>query len=140
LNPGLGFTANGTLTRGAGTGVMTFSAGYPYTPRFINVSGLNVTGGPSAFADVGLRFLPGTSDATFNTVIFTGFAGYTQPILVVTRPMGTVTFNSLDFSAVTGLATGGVYVTNTSSGVTLNILSSLPSASTRWSGFNVNWP
>jgi hypothetical protein len=138
--PGLGFVANGTLTRGAGTGVMTFSAGYPYTPRFINVSGLNVTGGPSAFADVGLRFLPGTSDATFNTVIFTGFGGYTQPILTVTRPMGTITFNSLDFSAVTGLATGGFYVTNTSSGVTLNILSSLPSASTRWSGFNVNWP
>jgi hypothetical protein len=54
--------------------------------------------------------------------------------------MGTVTFNSLDFSAVTGLGTGGVYVANTSSGVTLNILSSLPSASTLWSGFNVNWP
>ena len=140
LNPGLGFVAKGTLTRGAGTGVMTFSAGYPYTPRIINASGLNVTGGPSAFADVGLRFLAGASDATFNTVIFTGFTGYTQPILTVTRPMGTVTFNSLDFSAVTGLGTGGVYVANTSSGVTLNILSSLPSASTLWSGFNVNWP
>ncbi|MBI2409006.1 MAG: hypothetical protein HYV19_11950, partial [Gemmatimonadetes bacterium] len=138
--PGLGFTVNGTLSRGPGTGVTTISAGYPYTPRVINVSGLNVTGAPTAFADVGLRFLAGTSNATFNTVIFTGFAGYTQPILTVTRPTGTVTFNSLDFSAVTGLATGGVYVANTNSSVTLNILSSLPSASTRWSGFNVNWP
>lgn len=126
LNPGLGFVANGTLTRGAGTGVMTISAGYPYTPRIVNVSGLNVTGGPSALADVGLRFLAGTSNANFNTVTFTGFAGFSGAIVKVERNSPEVlTFNGLDFSAVTGLVTGGVFLQNANS-ATVNIRGSSP--------------
>ncbi|MBW7933971.1 MAG: hypothetical protein H3C62_10245 [Gemmatimonadaceae bacterium] len=141
--PGLGFTVNGTLTRSSGAGAISILAGYSITNpiRYINVSGLNVTGGPTGINSVAIRFVAGTSNATFNEATFYGFAGYNQPIFTITRPSGnTYTFNTLDFSAVTGLVTGGVYVSNTNSGVTVNILSSLPAGSTLWSGFNVNWP
>ncbi len=122
--PGFGFNANGTLTRGAGTAAMTIAgAGGVVTA---NVSGVNIAGGPTTFTDFGLRLALGTSNATLNTVTFTGYAGYNSSILKVHRNSPEIiTFNGLDFSAVTGLTTGGVFLENSNT-ATVNVRGSTP--------------
>jgi Bacterial Ig-like domain (group 1) len=119
-----GFNANGTLSRGAGSGMMTIDGGG--TPVINNVSGLNITGGPTTFNNIGLRLVVGTANATLNTVTFTGFVGYMSPILRVMRNSPEIiTFNALDFSAVTGLSLGGVFLDNFGT-ATVNVRGSNP--------------
>jgi hypothetical protein len=120
----LGFNANGTLKRGAGAGTMTITS--PGRVRINNVTGLNITGGPTAFDNIGMRLFVGTANTTLNGVTFTGFGGYTGAILKVHRNSPEIiTFNALDFSAVTGLVTGGVFLENSNT-ATVNIRGSTP--------------
>ncbi|MDP1892306.1 MAG: Ig-like domain-containing protein [Gemmatimonadaceae bacterium] len=124
--PGLGFSVNGTLSRDAGAGVMTINAGFALSPRLVKAGGLNITGQPTTFTDVALRLQFGASNATLDNVTFTGFSGYTDYVLNVARNPGEIiTFNSLNFSAVTGLGTGGIFLHN-SGAATVNIRGSNP--------------
>ena len=122
--PGFGFNANGTLARGAGAGTMTITS--PGVVRVNNVTGLNITGGPTVFDNTGVRLFLGTANTTLNTVTFTDFGGYSGAILKVHRNLPEIiTFDALDFSAVTGLVTGGVFLENSNT-ATVNIRGSTP--------------
>jgi len=120
-----GFNANGTLSRGAGSSPMAITSGDGRV-HLNNVLGLNVTGGPTTFDNIGMRLFVGTPNATLNTVTFTNFPGYTGPILKVHRNSPEIiTFNALDFSAVTGLGSGGRFLENSNT-ATVNIRGSTP--------------
>ena len=122
--PNFGFNANGTLSRGPGTVGMVITS--PSMVRINNVAGLNITGGPTTFENIGMRLVLGTTNATLNAVTFTGFLGYLGPILRVMRNSPEIiTFNALDFSAVTGLSAGGVFLDNSNT-ATVNIRASNP--------------
>ena len=139
-----GFNANGTLSRGAGAGTMTITS--PGKVRINNVTGLNITGGPTTFDNIGMRLFVGTANTTLNTVAFTGgYTNYRGPVLKVHRNSPeSVTFNSLNFSLVTGLGTGGMLLDNSNT-ATVTIVGSTPAGGvegvhyTRSGGGVVNW-
>ena len=123
--PNFGFNANGTLSRSGGTAGMTITSPGG-TPRINNVTGLQVAGGPTTFDNIGIRLFVGSANATLNGVTVTGFGGYNGSILKVHRNSPEIiTFNSLDFSAVTGLVTGGMYLENSNT-ETVNVRGSTP--------------
>jgi hypothetical protein len=138
---GISAVINGTLQHGTGTGTATISSGFS---ALLTVSGLNQAGAttPMTFSDVALRFVDGTPNATFENVTFQGLAGYAGAVVETARTSGgPYTFRSLDFSALTGLSTGAVFVMNSGSPL-LNILTSTlpapPFIGTPFTG-NVIW-
>ena len=116
---------HGTLSRGAGTDSAFVMA---YSPVQLTVAGLNQSGPAYMwFQNVALKFVDGTSNATFSNVKFTDYGGFLSPLLEVARTSGgPYTFNTLNFSMVGELGGSGIFVKNSGTQA-LNILTSTPS-------------
>ncbi len=119
-------TIKGTLSRGIGASVAkAVGAG-----RVVTVGGLSISGNPTTFNGVAITLAASGPAPTFNNVTFQGFTSFTGPLLDILRTSGgPFTFNALDFSAVTGLGVGGIFIRNSGT-ETVNIRGSNPGTGT----------
>jgi hypothetical protein len=129
---------NGTLTKtGGGSAATVLSAtGGPF---LLTTSGLNQTGtDPMNFTNALLKFLDGTSNATFDNVNFNGFsAAFAGSIFESARSGGPYTFGSgfpLNFGSAGFAASATAHFINNSGTATLNI-NGLPS----FGGSGIEW-
>ncbi len=119
---------NGTLARSFNPGAITISSSNSST---LTVSGLNQTGATAmSFINVALRFVDGTSNATFNQVSFIGLPTGAVMFEVARTTGGPFTFTSLNFN---GLLSGGLYMLNSGSQA-VTLVSPNPSAASANSG------
>jgi hypothetical protein len=133
----------GTLAHGAGTGTTTIASGSGN--RTLTVSGLNLTSSiNTVFTQVLLKFIDGTSNATFSNATFTGYTSTCGCVLFeVNRTGGPYTFGTLDFGSTGFVATSTTqhYVKNSGAAdITVNTNNSGTSGTTYvTTGGTITW-
>jgi hypothetical protein len=145
LNVETNATIRGTLAHGTGTGGVSILSPGSST---LTVAGLTQSGAstPMTISDVALKFVDGTSNATFSNVAFTGYASFAGALFEVARTSGgPYSFSALDFSAAALPDTNRVYLKNSGSQAVVMLMANPTTgiSGTHWiniGGGTVSWP
>jgi hypothetical protein len=113
----------GTFKRNTGAAAVTL-AGNGGNTRYLTVNGIDVGTNPTTLNSVAVKMENAGTFTAFSNITFGGFNAYTGAVVNIARA-GTIGLDALNFSAVTALGSGGIFLENSGPG-TINVTNPNP--------------